>query len=323
MVFHLRVRIISAWAVIAVIAAAAASGISCRAPGRAQKAACEVWVTRDYGATLLKQVRTEVSPGETVMDVTGKVCRVKTAYGGGFVSSLDGLASTGGRSSQGGDWFYYVDGVLEGRGALETKVEAGGIVWWDYHKWLGGGGVLTALVGAWPRPLDSGGRILFTPSAGEHGRRLGEAIKSAGGRCDVAAFDGKSLADRQSPTLLVGLAGEALDSPGLSILFGNAWRAGLPGAVREEGLTGFDASGNQQAIWRDGSALIVAAGSYMGDRSPLWLVLAWDEVGLDAATALLTGENGEKSRLRQAFGLVVTPAGTVRLPIAPGGGANP
>ncbi|MGE5485406.1 MAG: DUF4430 domain-containing protein [Ignavibacteriales bacterium] len=314
------------WLLLAVIAGiAAAVAAACRAPGRgpAPPATCEVWVTRDYGAALLKQARTEVSPEETVMDVTGRVCRVETAYGGGFVRALDGLASTGRRSSQGGDWFYYVDGVLEGRGALETRVPAGSIVWWDYHNWSGGGGILTALVGAWPRPLDSGGRILFTASAASYGRRLEEAIGSAGGRCSLAAYAGESLENRQSPTLLVGLASEVLDLQWLSGLFRNAWRAGLPGTVREQGLVGLDAAGREVFQWRDGAALIIATGSYMGDRKPLWLVVGWDETGLETAVTLLTGGSNAAPRLEHAFGLAVTPAGTVRLPIDRTGGGAP
>jgi len=315
------------WALIAVIAAVATLACSCRSPDRAGPASCEVWVTRDCGHTVLKSVEETFSPGETVMDVTRRVCRVETMYGGGFVKSIDDLASTGRRSSQGGDWFYYVDGVLEGRGAAESRVADGAIVWWDYHDWSSGGGIFVAPVGAWPRPLDrsldSGCRVLFTSSAADRALRISKAIESAGGECHLNGYAGEPLDDRQSPVLLVGLAEEALNYPWLSDLFRNAWRAGMPGTVKKEGLLGFDSRGKEGACWREGAALIVATGSFMGDRRPLFLVVGWDKAGLDAAVAVLTdGESRGRSELKRAFGLAITSLGGVRLPVDAAGGGD-
>lgn len=327
-----RACALRALALFTVVSVMATVVMACRAPRRQAAARCEVWVTRDFGGSLLKQAGVTFLPGDSVMDVTRRLCRVETAYGGGFVKALDGLASTGGRSSQGGDWFYYVDGILAGRGAIETKVPPGCVIWWDYHAWSHGGGQFPAVVGAWPRPVDSGGEVLFTPSGGPQARRLASAMGDftggnpatagpASGVPPVAGYGGESLAERHAPIILVGLAGEMMRSPWLASLFRSAWQAGLPATVRESGIVGFDTSGRDSATWREGSGLVVATASYMGDHSPLWLVVGWDEAGLErTVTVLVDGLRGEERGLKYAFGVAVTPGGTVRLPFSPAPG---
>jgi len=314
-------------ATLLIVAALVGTGlVACRGtPRRATTVACEVWVSRDFGAEMLKQASVQVADGDSVMEVTRRVCRVETAYGGGFVKSLDGLESTGGRSSQGMDWFYYVDGILAGRGAVETKVSQGSVIWWDYHNWSFGGGQFAAVVGAWPKPVASGCRVLYARSGGSQAGRLHSALEGLrkGSAGPLEAYDGKSLADRAQPVVLVGLAREMLEYPWLAGIFRDAWRAGLPGTVRDSGIVGFDGRGGEKATWKDGSGLIAAMGSYMGDPNPLWLVVGWDEQGLErAVTLLVDGINDEVPALRHAFGVAVTPTGVVKLPLVNAGGGG-
>ncbi|NPV69664.1 MAG: DUF4430 domain-containing protein [Firmicutes bacterium] len=313
----------------------ASAGASQQPRAPADEAECELWVTRDFGSFVIKRVTAPFSDGESVMEVLKRHCRVETAYGGGFVRSLDGLASTRGRAAGGGDWFYYVDGVLAGRGALETSAPAGGVVWWDYHAWSYGGGQFLAVVGAWPRPFTGKSTILHTAGGAKAAQTIASALKDAGGpspgratdlATTVSEYDGGPLAERSTPTMLVGVAGKLLESEWVAGLFRNAWRAGMPGTIRapghDGGLVGLDAAGKEVARWAEGSGLIVATASYMGDGNPLWIVAGWDEQGLNRAAEALAGGLRSDSPLRYAFAVAVTPTNVERLPLGAGRGRN-
>ena len=325
-VFRRPIMAAALWVVLCVAATAlAACGASRRqAPAVAKTSSveCELWVTRDYGNAVIKRVTAQLGGKDSVMEVLKRHCRVETDYGGGFVKSVDGLASTRGRPGSGGDWFYYVNGVLAGRGALETAAPPGGVVWWDYHAWSYSGGQFLAVVGAWPRPFTGKCSILYTVGGAKAARAIASAL--AGATVTVSEYRGGPLSERSTPSMIVGLAGELLEAEWVAGLFRNAWRAGMPGTIRapgpDGGVVGLDAAGKEASRWDEGSALIVAAASYMGDENPLWVVVGWDEKGLDrAAEALSRALHGE-TPLRNAFAVAVTPGGIERLPLGPGGG---
>jgi hypothetical protein len=85
-------------------------------------------VTRDHGRRVL--LTTRVPAGLTAMQALERKAQVKTAYGGRFVVSINGLASSPHR-----DWFYFIDGVLGDRSAAEVRLRPGSVEWWDYRRW--------------------------------------------------------------------------------------------------------------------------------------------------------------------------------------------
>ena len=113
------------------------------APGGDEKAT--VWVTRDRGAEVLL-VRS-VPAGLTVMQALQREADVETRYGGRFVQAINGLEGSARR-----DWFYFVNGFEADRGAVEYRLRAGDVVWWDYRAWTG---PLQepVVVGAFPEPF--------------------------------------------------------------------------------------------------------------------------------------------------------------------------
>jgi hypothetical protein len=94
-------------------------------------------VSRDFGATVLTDVTVPLGKDASVMRLLAEHAHVQTAYGGGFVKAIDGLASTYGGVSSGTaqDWFYWVDGVMADVGAVDFRLRGGETVWWDYHAW--------------------------------------------------------------------------------------------------------------------------------------------------------------------------------------------
>ncbi len=55
---------------------------------------------------------------------------METAYGGRFVNAVNGLASASHR-----DWFYFVNGRVGDRSAVEVRLHKGDTLWWDYRAW--------------------------------------------------------------------------------------------------------------------------------------------------------------------------------------------
>ena len=77
---------------------------------------------------------------------------VGTAYGGRFVTSINGLA---GNTGNGWDWFYFINGIEAGRGAADYTLHPGDHEWWDYRYWASYIHVPVA-IGAWPEPFVHG-----------------------------------------------------------------------------------------------------------------------------------------------------------------------
>jgi len=93
-------------------------------------------VTRDRGHHVL--LVAPVPAGLTAMQALERKAKVKTSYGGRFVVSINGLASTPHH-----DWFYFVNGVAGDRSAVEVRVHKGDIEWWDYRAWSDPNAVVT------------------------------------------------------------------------------------------------------------------------------------------------------------------------------------
>lgn len=122
-----------------------------------------VLVTEDVGTQVLKHETLQLATGSTAMDAVQAIATVETAYGGGFVESIDGRAS--GYPDEHLDWFYHVDTTLMGIGAASYELRDGDLVLWDHRPWnrsMAVGHVLTGIE-AWPEDLAADDPI--TPEA--------------------------------------------------------------------------------------------------------------------------------------------------------------
>ena len=107
-------------------------------------AAVQVTVTRDFGATGLVHAR--AAPSQSAMNALRRTAHVGTAYGGRFVSSINGIE---GNTGNGWDWFYFINGIEASRGAADYTLHPGDHEWWDYRYSAGYIHVPVA-IGAWP-----------------------------------------------------------------------------------------------------------------------------------------------------------------------------
>jgi hypothetical protein len=114
---------------------------------RTGSGSASLWVTRDRGATVL--ATKTVPAGLTAMQALDRVLDVKTAYGGRFVQSIEGID---GDVSKQRDWFWFLNGIEADRSAADYRLHDGDVEWWDFRSWQGQMRE-PVVVGAFPEPF--------------------------------------------------------------------------------------------------------------------------------------------------------------------------
>lgn len=288
-------------------------------PARPPAGTVALWITRDFGGGLLKNPNVKPVADEKILALLGRQTQLETAYGGGFVTRIDGLGS--GRPGE--DWFYWVNGILAGIGAGEFPARPGDIVWWDFHPW-NRTAFLPAVVGAYPEPFVRGytgkaaaARVIYSAEAAEEVQAVARALAAAGApKPELLAYGRASLLKRSAPTLLVATWPEVKDDEELAGLLKNWRRTGLYLTFSGAELVPLRADGKADSRCGAGSGVIAATGSGPGDVSPLWLILGTDAVGLERAVTVLTQRPQELTR---RVGVVVDSSGKIlSLPVVEG-----
>jgi len=118
-------------------------------------------VTLNFGKDLILQRSLTVPMGTNALEALKMVAEVETIYGGGFVSSINGIRST--YPSMRFDWFFYVNGFLAKEGALSYVLFDGDLIQWDYHSWESNI-MVNAVLGGYPKCFTNGygGRVAET-----------------------------------------------------------------------------------------------------------------------------------------------------------------
>jgi len=253
-------------------------------------------VSRDFGATLLTDVTAPVSGDMSVMRLLAENAAVETQYGGGFVGSIDGLASTYGSvaESDARDWFYWVDGVMADIGAADYDLQGGATVWWDYHAWARAMYVPTALH-AFPAPWTGETLPVMT-----NGDTTALAAWAAANRLELGAA--QPLGETPPAAgIVVATAAEAQQAPWL--------RSRIAG---EDG-------GVELVQFRDGSIDLRALDGTQGPAATgVCLALPNPDDGGRPLLLLLVQESGDLEALLEA----VTPAATsAHIAVAVAGGS--
>ena len=298
----------------ALIALAAAALAGCGLGAGDSVGGVTVVVTRDFGSRPLPGSPAAIdAPGsETAMRALQRRFKVTTRYGGGFVQSIGGLSGgrDGGRPV---DWFYYVNGVEAPRGAADTKLNRGDVIWWDRHDW-GTAQRVPAVVGSFPEPFVHG----------IDGRRLPARVECAPGSDAACREVSKRLDDEGVIAGEAALATRAGDEV-LRVVVG-PWPQVRPDFTLREIAKGPAASGVFAKIADDGRSIgvldprgrvvrtlgagtgLIAATS-VGDGQPVWLVTGTDAAGIAMAARSLTID-----ALRGKFAMAVSHDVPIALP---------
>jgi len=110
-------------------------------------------VSRDFGHTVILDTVIAVDDGTTALEALAQHASLETAYGGGFVKSIEGITS--GYMSQPvtrKDWFLYVNGILTNTGGLAYRINSGDTIHWYYRDWTFRQSV-SSIIGDFPEPF--------------------------------------------------------------------------------------------------------------------------------------------------------------------------
>ncbi|HEY2717942.1 MAG TPA: DUF4430 domain-containing protein [Solirubrobacterales bacterium] len=272
----------------ALLAALAIAGCGL-GPG-ADVGSVDLVVTKEFGAEPVLEDSVKANESDTVMRVLEGSAAIETRYGGGYVSSIEGLGET----SRGGDpydWFFFVDGVESPVGAAEYPLRGGERIWWDFRDWQETNHV-PAVVGSWPAPFLAGYEGERHPVAVEcEGRGVGDACEAV-----EAALEGEGVklakgAPEGAIRVLVGEWEAVRGDAAAAQLEGGPARSGVYAEFeRHDGgyrLVGLDADGD--ATQRFGAAAGLVAATRRLEEPPVWVVTGATAAGVQAAAGLLDG----------------------------------
>lgn len=279
-----RVRV----GLVAALLSVAAGG--CGLGAGEQADAVHLRVTDGFGAKVLAEPATPKQAGsDTAMRLLQRNAKVETRYGGGFVQEINGLTGEADAGRQ-IDWFYYVNGLLAGRGAASWRVREGERIWWDRHRW--DVSQISAVVGDYPQPMKDGhdgkyaGAQLDCRAASDTCEDARKRLEDAGVRVtvgDAAQAGGRTRVVVGAWARIRAAAREVSQlsgGPALSGVFAKLAADGTP--------SGLDDAGRPVARAAVGStnAGLVAA-LKPAEATPLWILTGRDEAAVRAAVAAL------------------------------------
>ena len=299
----------------AVVVALAVLLSGCRPPSSGQ-IEVRVIVSHDFGSETLVDELVMVDDGSTALDALKQVASAETAYGGGFVTAINGVSSAGGE-----DWFFYINGILTNVGARNYALRQGDVERWDFHSW-GFCSFVSALIGDFPEPFGHGYGGEVSPTVVVYSPGL---ENEAG---DVAAVLAQLGVENVSVVTEAELSPEEKGRCNLVLL--GAQDSELVAEVNQlrdklcfyayfggGGLLLRDSRGEAAGEYGAGCGLIQASQNPWNPRgigacqNVLWVVSGTDEAGVKDAVDVLVNHSAE---LRHAFGVVIAGGEVIKVP---------
>jgi len=113
-------------------------------------------VSENFGRNVIHDEEVTVDEGTSCLDVLSGRLDITTAYGGGFVTSIEGVKSGYLQNPvKREDWFLYINGILSNTGGLSYRVKDGDVIHW-YHREWGFRPSVSALIGDFPSSFKNG-----------------------------------------------------------------------------------------------------------------------------------------------------------------------
>jgi hypothetical protein len=281
-----------------------------------------VIVTRSFSKPAILAETVAIGEDTTALDALQVVARVETKYGGGFVSSIEGISTKyEGTAKEREDWLFYINGISLSTGAGGYVLKDGDSQHWDYHDWSFRQ-FIPAIIGDFPEPFLHGIRGVVYPTLvayqsgfEEEARQIADSLGELGVP-DVTqrSFVELSAGERETSNLvLVGTGDfepiEELNEP---------WnRLGFFGHFEDGALVVFDSAGEVVNEYGAGTGLIQATQSIWNPKgvgageNVVWVVSGLDEAGVRSAVDILINHHDD---YKYACAVVVTEGETLKVP---------
>jgi hypothetical protein len=276
----------------------------------------ELRVSRDFGLRTLVQRRLSVPVSATALGLLSAGADVRTSYGGAFVNSIDGIASTyGGSGGPQADWFYYVNGMQATVGSAQYRLRANDRVWWDFHRWEFVSSV-PAVVGQYPAPFVSAGEdgrarpaaVVCAPGSDRSGVAIAGALRRAGvTSVTVAAWPSVASVPSGSNLVLVGTWSQLSGLAAVRSAAENPRTSGLLARFDAHGVTALDALGRTGTRLPSAGAIIATCRTE-DPQAAMWLVTGSETSDVAVAANMLADRSAQ---LQGRFGVVVARSGSV------------
>lgn len=98
----------------------------------AEEKAVTLKISQDFGKEIILEKKVSLETHDSVMDILKKNTRIETAFGGGFVTQINGVPAVP-DSKEKKYWLYYVNGILAQVGAMGYFPNNNDVIWWDYR----------------------------------------------------------------------------------------------------------------------------------------------------------------------------------------------
>jgi hypothetical protein len=295
-----------------VLALAALAVAGCGLGAGERKEGASLVVTDGFGAgTLVDLADPRVEGSDTIMRVLQRNASVKTRYGGGFVSAIEGRrgGTRGGRPT---DWFFYVNGLLSQDGAASRRLRANDAVWWDRHDW--GGGETKAVVGSFPEPFrhgPEGKRLPVRVECVDSGAPACDRVQNALTKVGVLAAKGgiQTSFTKETLRVLVGSYERLRGDRAVRTLEEGPRASGIYARLSRDGRTiaVLDQRGRVRRTLGAGAGLVGA--TVYEDGQPIWIVTGTDDAGVLSAAGAM-----DEGTLKNRFALAVADDRGVRVP---------
>ncbi|MDI3535273.1 MAG: hypothetical protein PWQ82_1638 [Thermosediminibacterales bacterium] len=287
-----------------------------------EPASVKLWVTKDFGNKTIYENEVDIKPNQTVMDLLKQNLDIETSYGGGFVNSINGLKSgyTGvfGKQRRKMDWFYYVNGIMSSKGALDYMPQAGDIIWWDYHPW-GNGLFKPAVTGAFPQPFlsgyngkNSGTLIMYVKGFEKEAAKIKKAFEKNGIKnLEIQEINDEQITNRDRITVVLGLCKDLINLSSIKKMMDNRDRIGVFLEFDKNKISLLDPEGEAVRTFDKKAGAIFATATGLGDKNPLWIITGIDNQGLDSAIDIIADNN---KAIKQSAGVVITQTEVFKTP---------
>jgi len=279
----------------------------------------KIVVTQDFGSNLILDKWTALTDSESALDVLQRSTELETAYGGGFITGINGVTSE--YPSQKKDWFFYINGILSNRGGGSYILNPGDIQHWDLRSWTGTGQV-SAIIGDFPEPFLHGYAGNISPTIivyDDYFKTAAQALQTEMlelgiSNVSLTEYQYLSQEDKQNSNLII--VGTA-DSPLVSELYASYKRFGLTAYLDQNILTVLDTDGNIVQKYEENAGIIQATQNPWNPRgigacqNVVWIISGIANDDVLSVLNLLAGDN---ITLDNAFGMIIINDDPIKIP---------